>query len=112
MPRKRLTDEERDMRRRERNRKVLNSYARHTGERGSPEKWRQLAEHLRTKVGDVVEACKCLGLTSVPTPDDLRRAYRTAMMTAHPDRGGSEEAAKEVIKSYRTIKKYLTKETA
>ena len=42
-----------------------------------------------------------LGLTLPCTQDDIHRAFRTRVMSAHPDRGGSDEAFRQLYEAYR-----------
>lgn len=48
-----------------------------------------------------------LGLDWSVTPETLKRAYRAACQTAHPDRGGSTEAFHVVTRAHALIKEYL-----
>ncbi|MEO0499825.1 MAG: DnaJ domain-containing protein [Pseudomonadota bacterium] len=41
-------------------------------------------------------AAKLLGVRTSATPDEIRTAYRLAMASAHPDRGGSDAASAEL----------------
>lgn len=54
---------------------------------------------------DVARALQLLGLPAraLPSPDELRRARNAAILTAHPDRGGSNAAAARVIEAYRIV---------
>ena len=42
-----------------------------------------------------------LGLTLPCTQDDIHLAFRTRVKSAHPDRGGSNEAFRQLYEAYR-----------
>jgi hypothetical protein len=42
-------------------------------------------------------AAQILGIGWPATPDEVRQGFRRAVLNAHPDRGGSEEAVKRVL---------------
>lgn len=44
-----------------------------------------------------------LGVPWHATADDIRRAYRRAAITLHPDKGGDPEAFKELAHAYRVL---------
>ena len=73
--------------------------------RGSAEQWQDTAEARLN--GRLVAAAKLdgdlvlLDLTEMPaTKQALRRAYRLASRTAHPDGGGSDEAFRALTAAY------------
>lgn len=49
------------------------------------------------------EALKILNLSSKPDPDHLKKVYRSAAMKNHPDRGGSDEAMKQINIAYEIL---------
>ncbi len=42
------------------------------------------------------EACEILGVASDASPEDVEKAYRQMMKSAHPDHGGSDWMAAKV----------------
>lgn len=50
------------------------------------------------------EALTILGLTEESSDGDIRRAYRRAAQTAHPDRGGSAPEFLRVVWAYENLK--------
>lgn len=50
------------------------------------------------------QACELLGLPLGADADALGRAYRTAVKTAHPDRGGDAERLRQIIEAHRLLK--------
>jgi curved DNA-binding protein len=51
-------------------------------------------------------ALDLLGLDVLATPDDVRRAFRAAAMTFHPDRpGGSAVRFREIVAAYRRLQR-------
>jgi chromate transport protein ChrA len=51
------------------------------------------------------EARAVLGVGLAATPDDIRHAYRRKMADAHPDRGGSHDAAARLTAARDTLLK-------
>lgn len=53
------------------------------------------------------EACVILGVNAAATEAEIRRAYRTKMARAHPDKGGGHvEAARLTTARDRLLKRY------
>ena len=78
------------------------------GRRGSKEKWSKAASQLLKRQGKESEHLEALGLTEVPESlAALKRAYRKAMLTAHPDVGGTEEEAAMVNEAYEALTEIL-----
>ena len=50
------------------------------------------------------QACELLGLPLGADADALGHAYRTAVKTAHPDRGGDAERLRQIIEAHRLLK--------
>jgi curved DNA-binding protein len=48
-------------------------------------------------------AREVLGVTSEATPAEVRCAFRDAAKRAHPDRGGDENAFRQVVEAYRRL---------
>lgn len=46
-----------------------------------------------------------LGITSEATPDEVKRAFKESALRTHPDRGGTDEAFREVHDAYLEAKK-------
>ena len=120
MPRARLTDAEREERRRERSRRSFSEAAyRHYDPAegyGSPEEWMRAAEGMANGSAGFgrIEGAKsparttadlrAIGLDGMPqTKQELLRAFRAAAMTAHPDHGGSNEAIRAVLEAYQRL---------
>ncbi len=82
----------------------LNSYKRYEGERGSPESWKAKVEKLLGRALSVDESLAVLGLDVLPkTHQELKKAYRKAIMKAHPDKGGSAEEAARINQAYTDL---------
>jgi len=47
---------------------------------------------------------KILDITESATPEEIKKAFRKAAQSAHPDAGGSEEKMKDVNEAYDTLK--------
>ena len=117
MPRPRLTPEEREARRKARSAFTFSNAAyRHYNPEvegyGNPDQWENIAELLFGKaviVGVKAKFLAVLGLTEMPsTVDELKTAFHAAMFTAHPDRGGTNEAARNVLEAYMMLKRELS----
>jgi molecular chaperone DnaJ len=52
-----------------------------------------------------------LGVNKNSTPDEIKKAYRKQSMEHHPDKGGNEEAFKEVAEAYETLSDPSKKES-
>ena len=83
-------------------------YKTHDGPTGSPVEWRATARGLVATEHDkrdrVPEHLATLGLTEKPRQVHvLKAAYRQAVRTAHPDKGGSSEAMHEVQEAYEAL---------
>lgn len=48
-----------------------------------------------------------LGLTAMPTYDELKKLYRKLMKVHHPDAGGDAERAKLIIAAYTVLESQL-----
>ena len=80
---------------------------------GNVNQWRSAFNDRMTgeeavKVLQQKDPLSILGLTEMPTLDVLKQIYRKLMMTNHPDRGGDEEKAKEIIAAYTILKDKLS----
>jgi hypothetical protein len=64
--------------------------ARQTGSRAGPRRG------MRSGAMSEEEACKLLGLTKGASREEVARAHRSLMKTAHPDHGGSTDLAARV----------------
>ena len=126
MKRHRLTDAERVQRRKERARFSFSdaAYQHYDLKRdgfGKPEDWERIAEELfgkfdrlheqttrTTPGGRFAKFLEVLGLSALPPAmDALTQAFRRAMFKAHPDYGGSDVAAREVLEAYAVLKKEI-----
>ena len=113
--RARLTPQEREARRRERSRHSFSdaAYAHYDPEKegwGSPDSWEEIARKVfglaRLKTGPVNKWLAALGLDTMPASlDELKKAFRAAMMIAHPDHGGTNEAALDTMEAYETLRR-------
>jgi hypothetical protein len=83
---------------------------------GSRAQWQEAAEALARGMGTfrrvagaksserVDPALVTLGLTDLPeTVAELKRAMRNAMMVAHPDHGGTDDAARAVLDAFKAL---------
>lgn len=74
------------------------------GGAGGPEVWRKLAEARIGAAHARNDDLSALGLTVMPSDiQDLKRAYRKAMMSAHPDQGGTDEDAIKTSLAYARL---------
>ena len=51
----------------------------------------------------VLEALETLGLRPGATPDDVARAFRATVKTAHPDHGGEARRLRRIVEAYRLL---------
>lgn len=65
--------------------------------------WRYLRPAPRVPAGAEARARRVLGVTASADADAIRAAHRRLMAQAHPDRGGSAEAAREVNEARDTL---------
>lgn len=108
--RKKLTDEEREFKRKERNRKLLNSYKVYDdGIRGSTENWKKVADILWGH-DQHTENFRTLGIYSLPsTEDELKKIWKKSIVENHPDRGGDASMASKINEAYDSLKKFYLK---
>ena len=55
---------------------------------------------------------KVLGIAPNASEDDVKKAYRSLVRTAHPDKGGSAERFQRIQKSYESILQKITTTSA
>ncbi len=104
---KRLTPEEKEQRRKEKNKKLFASY-RHTtdGIRGNREQWRNQAKAI---AGDTsFTLLLILGLTSLPDKEGLEKDWKKKLREVHPDLGGSHEETVKVNNAYEELCKRVS----
>jgi hypothetical protein len=91
--------------------KLLNRYKRYDPKKegyGSEASWRE-AWDVRMGHKEAVETLgendplKIMGFSVMPTIAELKTAYRKAMMTYHPDKGGTEEQCKKIMAAYSVL---------
>lgn len=86
----------------------INRYKTHTGARGNPEEWHEKARRLAAKSNDYVGALLLLGIDTLPGDQQtLSKAWKKAMLRAHPDRGGSQEEAAKVNSAHDMLAKLI-----
>ena len=107
MPRKILTPEEKEFKRKERNRNLFNKYKTYDdGIRGSINNWQKIAELIGHKSDFYAENFKFLNITTLPkTVEDLKKLWKRAMLENHPDLGGDTAMASKINEAYATLKK-------
>src|SRR4051812_45643794 len=77
---------------------------------GTPKDWRRNFEQTIFGTEELARLLgqdnpiHILGFATLPTFDELRKAFRKLMMENHPDHGGSDDAAKRIIAAYQTLK--------
>ena len=119
MPRVRLTDEEREARRKERARHSFSDAAySHYNPRqdgyGSTDEWIAAAEAiaggatiLTTKTTSINPDLVIMHLTDWPADiAGLKRAFRNSLFLCHPDYGGSNEATRELLAAFERLSKF------
>jgi len=82
------------------------SYRTHKGPQGSPDDWAAKAEALIQQlapVSDLTASLGVFGFASKPSMQELKKAYRTQVLKAHPDHGGTSEAFQEIQVAYATV---------
>ena len=113
MPRVLLTEEQKRERKRAAFAKVVAGKPNPSGRRGSPEVWASIADELMNEYFPGVvftspatasrenKLLALLNLTALPSSlEELKTARNKALMTAHPDKGGTAEATREVLRAY------------
>lgn len=113
MGRPRLTPEEREARRKARARfsfsdAAYKHYDPETEGFGGPDQWEEIAFLLGggAKPQAKNDLLSVLGLVFPPSSlAELKTAFRAAMMKAHPDKGGSNEAARKVMEAFETLRR-------
>src|SRR5512135_2117132 len=90
-------------------RDIFSRYKTYEGERGSASQWRAQAQAIVAHKGrDVGKSLAALGLTGMPTSlADLQKARRKAMVTAHPDKGGTQEQAVAINQAFTHLSEVL-----
>jgi len=58
------------------------------------------------------DALKILGIKSVESQSDLKKAFKRASLKSHPDKGGSDEAMQQVNAAYEVLQKHNDKTTS
>jgi hypothetical protein len=127
MGRPRLTDEEREARRKERSRKSFSDAGfRHydTSEGfGSADEWIGIAEAVaeglgflftRPSAGKRIDPdLAILNLDKMPdTIAGLKTAFRKVMQVVHPDHGGTNEACRKALEAFSRLTKHYQKDKA
>lgn len=87
-------------------------YGTYTGERGSPQQWRQVFEEVWSYAQGVdtsdikIEASPyaVLGLGNAASFDEVKTAFRKLVLKHHPDKGGDSETCRRVIAAFKQIK--------
>ena len=123
MARAKLSDAERESRRKARSAFTFSDQAyRHYVPKnegyGSESEWIHMADEILNGKGILRETVSkptsqlerdlaTLFIDALPfTAADLKRCWRNAMMCAHPDRGGSHEAAIETMEAFKRLAKF------
>jgi hypothetical protein len=114
--RPRLTDEEREARRKARNAFTFSdrAYQHYNPELegfGGPDQWEDVvrklfgARNLKTeKTKPVNQWLASLFLEEMPlTLAELKKAFRAAMFRTHPDYGGTNEAARQTMEAFAVL---------
>lgn len=76
---------------------------------GRPDEWEEIAHKIfglaKLKTGPINKWLDALGLDTMPLNlATLKKAFRAAMLKAHPDMGGSNAAARAVMEAFETLK--------
>jgi hypothetical protein len=76
---------------------------------GGPDEWEKIAHKIfglaKLKTGPINKWLAVLGLDTMPLNlVALKKAFRAAMLKAHPDLGGSNAAARAVMEAFETLK--------
>lgn len=113
--RPRLTPEQREAKRKERARFSFSdaSYRHYNPEQdgfGDPDQWEGYARKLfglqKLKTGPVNKWLVALYLDEMPaTFEALKKAFRAAMFKNHPDYGGTNEAARDTMEAFDTLRR-------
>jgi ATP-dependent DNA ligase len=78
-----------------------------TGKRGSPEEWAKAAQALQAKATNIAAHLAVFGFSTLPTQEELSKARKKAMLTAHPDKGGTTEEATKINEAFMAISALL-----
>jgi hypothetical protein len=127
MGRPRLTDEEREARRKARARHSFSdaAYQHYDPKRegfGSAEEWLRTAEAAFAGRGsyervlgtrttpEQLRYLRAIGLTELPeSPADLKKAFRVHLFRVHPDHGGTAEATRAAITAFEKLAQFYPK---
>ncbi|MBK8230656.1 MAG: J domain-containing protein [Candidatus Eisenbacteria bacterium] len=55
-----------------------------------------------------LQAAVILNVKTTADPETIKAAYQAAVMSRHPDRGGSDAAMREVTEAYRILRRGVT----
>lgn len=67
-----------------------------------------MEQRQRQRYGETPECLVLLGLTQPVTEDQIKRAYRTLVKEAHPDRGGNHEACTQLMSAYELALRFAS----
>lgn len=114
MPRRILSAAERAQRRKDQWVRILHGQRRPGVANGSPAEWARAARSRLglpppRATGTIADAAEILGAVWPCDLQTARRSYRLAILAAHPDRGGTDEAALRVIEAWETVREALNK---
>jgi len=83
------------------------SYKTHKGPKGSSAEWSaKAAKLLQSKQStetEVAESLRVFDFREIPGRSALKRAFRLAVLKAHPDHGGSDEEFIKIRKAFETL---------
>jgi len=82
-------------------------YKTYTGQRGSPEQWRETAMRRLGLISNYDKYLKLLGFNSIPDLDALKKRWKNLMKVNHPDKGGSTQYAVELNTAFDQLKKAI-----